>query len=167
MPSGLRQQMLLIAGCILVIVTAGVWIIANLTRPAFNQKLQVGIGQVMAEETARLLKAKGRIVVVTLDPKACPPLKTQVDAFTGALKKGGRLAIVETVFLSVKEKRKAGPGMGLSDGDFIAILEKHSKPDAIVSFVGTPDPDDQKIVALGELSGVKVLAETRSRRKLK
>src|SRR5205809_2225283 len=104
MTSSNRQQTVLIIGSILIIVAAAVWIVTYLTRPAFNQKLQVGIGQVMAEETARLVNAKGRIVVVTLDPKEFPPLKAQVEAFTAALRKCGSLTIAERIVLPVKEK---------------------------------------------------------------
>ena len=167
MNSANRRQTLVVAALIVIILAAAFWIAAYVSRPAFNQKLHVGIGQVLAQETATLLGGKGRIVMVTFDPKKFPQLNTQVAAFRAALRKHGDLAIAETVVLPVKDKRKAGAGAGLSDSDFVTILEKHSKLDAIVSFIGVPDPEDAKIVALGKLNGPKVVAETKSRRKLK
>ena len=167
MNSANRRQTLVVAGLILIILAAAFWIAAYASRPAFNQKLHVGIGQVLAQETATLLSGKGRIVIVTFDPKKFPQLNTQVAAFTAALRKHGNFAIAETMLIAVKENRKAGPGAGLSDSDFVTILEKQSKLDAIVSFIGVPDPEDAKIVALGKQNGPKVVAETKSRRKLK
>jgi len=161
-----RKELALIIGLLAVIVAAGVWVTRSLLKPDFNVKLHQGIGQALADETEKLLQDKGSIVLITLRPKKSPVLDVQIAAFQKSLARRGGISAVQTVILN-SEPRKASPGMGLSSEEFLTIFEKHAHTDVIVSFVGTPDPRDPKIGGIGKVAGPKVVAETRTRGKIK
>ena len=160
-----RKQLVLAIGSLVVIIASSCWLASSFLRPKFNTKLHQGIGEVMAEETAKLLNGKGKVVVIIQDPKAAPVLQAQLKAFQRMI---GRkdILLADTVVVRAAQ-RKLGPGMGLSVDQFLTVLEKHRQADAIVSFIGTPAPADPKIVALGKIEGPKIIAETRNRSNLK
>ena len=160
-----RKQLPVIATLIAVIAVSAWWITRNLIQPKFNVKLHQGIGQTMAEETEKLIAGKGAIVLITLASKQSPVLDVQVNAFQKAIHRHGGISVIETVTLNAAQK--AGPGQGLSVDEFLALLERPAKADAIVSFVGTPDPRDPKISNRGKTAGPKIVAETRTRGKIK
>jgi hypothetical protein len=158
-------QKLLGAACLLVIVAAGVWIYHyEFSSPDLNVPLHQAVGQVLADETARLTGHQGKIVIVTIDSRNSPELKVQLDSFEKDLKLLGRIDIKDKVVLDPGENPKYRPGSGLSAKRFLKIVRKHPGTDAIVSFVGAPELSDQELAQVGPMP--KFIAETHSPEKL-
>jgi hypothetical protein len=67
MHTGNARQTLLAAGSILAIVISVLLMVSQSRQPKFNVALQEGLGQAIAEETARLLNNTGAVVLVTLN----------------------------------------------------------------------------------------------------
>src|SRR5258705_7196191 len=103
MSNGNARQTVLAIISMLVIAGSVAWIyFTELAPPKINVVLHQVIGEVMAEETARLLGRKGQVVVVALDPHAAPELRTQLETFRETLRKLGGVAIKETVFVDTE-----------------------------------------------------------------
>ncbi|MBI3657443.1 MAG: hypothetical protein HY232_13595 [Acidobacteria bacterium] len=107
------------------------------------------LGDVVAEETAKLLGKRGQVVVVReLADRKSLALDTQVDFFKKGLKKmpGITLGGVELVKMGrlpmSPEKRMidpfAEPSMGLLPSQLVNIVQSHPKADAFVIFGGFP-----------------------------
>lgn len=127
--------------------------------PQFNVVLHRRVGEVMAEETARVVNNKGKIVVLTIPLSKEPELKTQLDAFKRTLKKLGEFEIKESE-LDTKDQPKYGVGMGLSGRRFVRIANKNLSAAAIISFVGAPKLSDEDIKELTKTPNF--IAEARS-----
>src|SRR6266404_6656190 len=81
-------------GCVLAIIASAVWIYySEFKAPKYNVSLEQRIGEVMAEQTAKLLGPKGRLVLLTIPTGCDPELKTQLGAFRRSLKKLGNYEI--------------------------------------------------------------------------
>src|SRR5262249_46124972 len=122
------------------------------------------VGQVMAEETARLVGHLGKIVVITVDNRTAPELKIQIAAFQKHLKVLGGLTVKDRVVLDPGDNPKYRPGAGLSAKRFLKIVRKNSGVDAIVSFVGAPELTDQELAQMKTIP--KFIAEAHSPEKL-
>lgn len=144
---------------ILVTLASVLWIyFREFNQPKYNVALHRRIGQVMAEETARLVDNKGKIVLVAIDTGE-PELKTQLSAFKEKLKKLGAMDLKEYE-LDTKDQPKYGIGMGLSGRRFVRIVNKNENAAAIVSFVGAPKISDEDATQLTKVP--KFIAEARS-----
>jgi hypothetical protein len=91
----------------------------------------------MAEQTAKVVGTKGRLVVITIPTGPEPELKTQLEAFYCKLKTLGQYELKEHE-LDIKDQPKYGLGAGLSGRRFVRTVKNNPKADAIVSFVGRP-----------------------------
>lgn len=161
-----KKQWLVAGGCLAAIAFSGAWIyFTQFARPDYNEPLHQGIGQVMAEETAKLLANQGKIVILSMEPGKAPELKTQLAAFERALKKFSGIRIKETMVLDTEGRDKYGPGAGLSSRRFVRIVKKSQSADAIVSFVGAPNLSADDVAQLERQP--KFIAESRSAEKLK
>jgi hypothetical protein len=133
--------------------------------PNYNVKLHQGVGQALAEQALEVLNRTGRVVVLTLDPTQYPALKTQIEAFTRLLKMKSAVVVTQQLLIDSSQKRKLGPGVGLTSHGFVEFLKRSADADALVSFVGTPNPADPEIQTY-EGPAVKFIAETQARGKL-
>jgi len=160
------------------IIVAGVsisTIVASLASIYFTQfasrgtdlALHRGVGQVMAEETARLLGDKGKVIVMAIDPGAAPELPTQLESFKETIARLGGIAIEDTVFVDTENKPKYGTGRGLSARRFLSVVKKSAGVDGIVSFVGAPHLSDADFSELERTRLPKFIAESGSATKLK
>jgi hypothetical protein len=158
-------QKLLLAGSLMAIVASAMWIYRyEFGTPKFNVRLQQGVGQVMAGETARLVGHSGQVILITLDAHTSPELGVQVDEFEKDLKTLSGVKIKDKVVLDPGENPKYRPGSGLSAKRFLKIVRKHPGADAIVSFVGAPELSDQELAEVRSMP--KFLAETHSPERL-
>jgi len=136
------KRPLLVLVSVIVIVASLISIYLTFRTPTakFNRKPFEGIGQVVAEQTAKLLKERGEIVVVVMkfDNKHMNALTAPPEAFRAALKSYPGIRIRTTESVSAQPQAMIGPGTSLSADQFIALLEKHATADALVSFVGVP-----------------------------
>jgi len=164
-PSNLRN-ILLAAACLVAIGASLAWIyFTELAPPEVNAALHQGIGQVMAEETSKLLEHKGRVMIVAMEASKAPELNIQLAAFEKTLKKLGAIKIERKFTLETEDKPKYRTGAGLSGRRYLRIVQKSAEAQAIVSFVGAPDLTDDEIAKFEKMP--KFVAEVRSVDKLK
>jgi hypothetical protein len=113
----------------------------------------------MAEQTAKVLGNKGRIVLITIPAGSEPELETQMESFQRTLKKLGDYDLKEHE-LDTKDQPKYGIGTGLSGRRFVRTVKNNPKADAIVSFVGAPNLSDEELAELTKAP--RFIAESRS-----
>lgn len=137
---------------LLAVVTAGAisWILVQQRDAAKPETRQhTGLGEVMAEETAKQLakREKKRVVVISLQSKD-PILHAQEESFFAKLKTlCPESEIKETIRVDPEGEKRYGPGLGLSTRRFLRIVEHNVKADVLVSFIGTPDPGSAEMHA--------------------
>src|SRR5438093_8223991 len=89
-----KKNVLLATGSILVIAASASWIYyRQFKAPKHNVALHQRIGEVMAEQTAKVIGPKGRLVLITIPTASEPELRTQLNAFRRALKTLGEYEI--------------------------------------------------------------------------
>ena len=155
-----RKNLLLAVCSLVAIAGSAAWIYyREFKAPKHNVALHQRVGEVMAEQAAKLAGSKGRLVVITIPTGNEPELRTQLEAFRKALKKLGDYDLKEHE-LETKDQPKYGLGMGLSGRRFVRAVKNNPKADAIVSFVGAPKLAEEELTELTKVP--KFLAETRS-----
>src|SRR6266849_9228347 len=109
------RQKLIALGAILAIVASALWIYrTEFATPQFNVALHQAVGQVMAEETSRIVGHAGSVLIVAMDTSKAPELKVQLDAFEKRLKLLGRITVKDRRMLDPGENPKYRLGAGLS-----------------------------------------------------
>jgi hypothetical protein len=155
-----RKNLLLVVGSLSVIVASALWIYyREFKAPKHNVALHRRIGEVMAEQTAKVVGPKGRIVLITIPTGTEPELKTQLEAFRLKIKALGDYDLRENE-LDTKDQPKYGIGSGLSGRRFVRTVNNNKSADAIVSFVGAPKLSEQEISELKKVP--KFIAESRT-----
>ena len=136
------------AAAIVVIAASCLWIYRTQFNAAkYNIGLHQRVGRELAEQTAGLVGKKGKIVVISIDTKEWPELKTQMDAFKNSLKKLGDYELREYE-LDTKDQPKYGVGTGLSGRRYIRTVKKNATADVFVSFIGAPALEDDELAEL-------------------
>ena len=159
------KQLLLALLCLAVIATCAVWTWrTQFNQPKFNVALHLGLGQVMAEQTARAVHGTGKVVLVTLDAGAFPELGVQVKEFKRLLAAQPGVSLKEYE-LDTAERPKFHFGAGLSARRYVRLVNKNLSASSVVSFVGAPDLTDKDLAELK--ASPKLIAECRSADKLK
>ncbi len=148
-----KKKPLVTVVAVLAIVASLTWIYMTQCQsntPKVNLNPFLAVGQVMAEETAKLLDNKGEVVIVAMDTKKMkiPHVEAQLKTFNDTLKKQGGVTVMATESLSAEALGMVGPEMGLSSDNFFKVLEKYPNASAIVSFVGAPMLKDDEIARL-------------------
>jgi len=160
-----RKQKLTACVAIIVILVSAFWIYrTQFAGHTENDRLHQAVGQVIAEETSRLVGHTGKIVVVMTDNRTAPELKIQIAAFKKQLTRLGAISIKDTLVLDPGDNPKYRPGAGLSAKRLLKIARKNADANAIVSFVGAPELTDQDLAQMK--TGPKLIAETHSPEKL-
>ncbi|MEI6082686.1 MAG: hypothetical protein WCS70_00115 [Verrucomicrobiota bacterium] len=120
-------------------------------QPKINFAPFVGIGEVVAEETVRLLQGRGQVVIWTLDTSRTknPFIEKMVASFQETLRQRSRISLLgqETIPFD-----PASPMIvrGLDVDQFHRLLHKHLSVDAVVSFAGMPPLTAEQIQELPE-----------------
>jgi hypothetical protein len=160
-----RKEKLIASAAIIAILVSVFFIYrTQFAGRSQNEKLHHAVGQVMAEETSRLVGPAGKIVLVTTDTRTAPDLKLQIEAFRKQLAFLGSIKIKDTLVLDPGDSTKYRPGAGLSAKHFLKIVRKNADVNAIVSFVGAPELTDQEMAQMKAVP--KFIAETHSPEKL-
>lgn len=108
-----------------------------------------GAGRALAREVVRLLedRDKKRLIIITAkSPDTI--LAAQMATFHEVLKQHPSIEIRETEELSSDGDKRISAGQGLSARKFVRIVNDTRKADAMVSFVGLPDPEDDEMKLL-------------------
>ncbi len=154
------KNTLLAVASLVVIAASGAWIYFHEFRaPKHDVRLHQRVGEIMAEQTAKLVGPKGRLVLITIPTGPEPELKTQLEAFRAMLKKLGTYEIKDHE-LDTKDQAKYGLGAGLSGRRFVRTVKNNPKADGIVSFVGAPKLSESELAELTKMP--KFIAETKS-----
>ena len=144
-----QKKALVATGAILVTAICAGWIFySQFGAPKYNVGLHKRIGEVLAEQTAKVVGAKGRLVLLTIPSGADPELKTQLEAFQRTLKRLGQYDIKEHE-VDTKDQAKYRAGGGLSGRKFVRAVKNHPHADAIVSFIGIPTLSNDEVAELG------------------
>lgn len=114
--------------------------------PKINLGTYEALGAVTAEETARLLGGKGRVLVIARDTGADknPSVEAQLDMFTRTLKKQAGVS-------HVTERFEATPMLMMATGGAIPpdqlakALQTHANIDALVLFCAIPPLADAEL----------------------
>ena len=130
----MRKHLLQVAGLVLCLPLA-----FTSCTPKETQSLLLpasALGEVLAEETARLAGARKQIVLITRDASWGPASNAE-NSFREALKKQG-LTILNTKSANVGDPMKSGQ-IGLKAADLLEVMmQKSTDVGAIVSFAGAP-----------------------------
>lgn len=154
------KQILTAVISVLVIAGSATWIYwSQFKVPKHDVGLHKRVGEVMAEQAAKLAGGKGRLVLITISTHGRPELATQLTAFKQSLPKLGKFELKEDE-VDTEGKPKYGLGSGLSGRHFVRTVKKNESAAAIVSFVGAPKLTDEEIAELQTMP--KFIAETRS-----
>lgn len=163
---GSASQKVLAALSVLVIIASAIWIYhTQFATKVENPILQAAVGDVLAEETVRLLPSNATILIVTMPAGEAPEIKAQLEAFEKQLKSTSTITIKDKIVLDTSDNPKYRPGAGLSAKRLLKIARKNKGADAIVSFVGAPELTDEEISELKAFP--KFFAEAHSPEKLK
>src|SRR6266436_579575 len=115
--------------------------------PDFDPRPHEALGQVMAEEAAKLVENGGRVIVVGRSTSIFknPAADVQLQSFYRAIQKA-KLSIAATNLF------KLNPILlvRVPPGDFVEILRRASESDVVVSFLGPPVLNPEQLVRLGE-----------------
>src|SRR5437867_10365519 len=159
------KEILLLSGSLAAIIGSSLWIyFTQFAQPAFNVPLHQRVGEVLAQETARLIHTQGQVVIVTMDTAKEPELKAQMVIFEKTLKKLGPMSVKELP-VDTDDKPHYRTGAGLSSRRFLRIVKKSASADAIVSFIGAPRMSEEELAQVDKAP--KFIAECRSPDRIK
>ncbi len=154
------KNIIIITSCVIVVAISATWIYwREFKMPQHDVALHQRVGEIMAEQTARVAGPKGKIVLIAIPIGGMPELKTQLEAFRSALKKLGSYELREYE-MDTKDQDKYGVGSGLSGRRYVRTVNKNLDAAAVVSFVGAPSMKDEDIAELQKVP--KFVAEARA-----
>ena len=155
-----KKNILLALISMVAIAGSAEWIYYHeFKAPKHNVALHARVGEIMAEQAAKLAGPKGNLLLITMGTAGEPELQTQLESFRRALKKLGSYELKEHE-LDTKDQPKYGLGTGLSGRRFVRAARNNPKVDLIVSFVGAPKLSEEELAEVPKLP--KFLAESRS-----
>jgi len=115
--------------------------------PDFDPRPHEALGQVMAEEAAKLVENGGRVIVVGRSTSIFknPAADVQLQSFSRAVQKAKLMIAATNTF-------KINPILlvRVPPGDFVEILRRASESDVVVSFLGPPVLNPEQLARLGE-----------------
>lgn len=125
---------------------AWLYLFYNPLTPGIDHQPHEALGEVLAQETIKLLGTGGKVIIISRDTHTFPnpASDTQLKRFEQVLKKGG----VKAGTLHLLKMNPIGLMM-VPPGDFLEIIKKGSDADVIVSFLGPPVLSDEQIAKLG------------------
>ena len=146
------KNILLVVSSLLVIGGSCGWIYYHEYKaPKHDVRLHQRVGEIMAQQTVKLVGPKGLLVLITIPTGPEPELKTQLEAFRHTLKQLGDYEI-KNHELDTKDQAKYGLGSGLSGRRFVRTVKNNPTAAGIVSFVGAPKLSDAELAELAELA---------------
>jgi hypothetical protein len=125
--------------------------------PKINLSTYEALGAVTAEETAKLLGNKGRVLVMAHDTGSDknPSVEAELEAFQRTLKKHAGLSQVTERFAATPMLMMATGG-GVPQEQLARALEAHGDITALVLFCALPPSADSELVTLRK-RGVKTV----------
>ena len=103
----------------------------------------IGVGQVLADETAKTISDTGRVVLLVSDSQRDPNSieHHQLDGFSREIKSHRQIQIVATESFKVEAPSIADATRepGITNEQFAELLRKYDDADALVAFIELPD----------------------------
>lgn len=118
--------------------------------PTQNLMPAQGVGQVVAEETAKLLTNRGTIVVVVMDtgPIENKTSDAELNAFTEAIQAHREITVNTIEKIPSSAVIRTPMGKVIREERFLELFQQHPDADAIVSFIGPPGLTEEQIAGL-------------------
>jgi len=132
-------------GAVLFIVIALAWLQRSLhPKPLDDEAMPpFGVGQVLAEEAAKAMHDKGRVVIVCMPMTSVRGL-AEIDGFQRTLGQHKNIKVTATNTFKPSETAIGQ----LSFQQFAAVVNTNSNADVIVSFLGVTSFTDAQIATL-------------------
>lgn len=139
-----------IAGCSLVIVVASLIVRCETRPPRGSAANHEHLGRVAATELAVLCGDKGGQVSVIGYAGDRRALDQQIDGFVEGLKRDPDMVYLGRADVNPAESADGVPleGGGFPADSFVAAVRQFPEATHVVSFIGTPDLRDARIMAL-------------------
>jgi len=158
--SGRAKNFLIAALALLAIGGSAAWMYwFAFKAPQHDVALHRRVGEVMAEQTARVAGKSGKIVVISIPTSGLPELETQMKAFRKKIWELGDYHLRDYE-MDTKDQPKYGVGTGLSGRRYVRTANKNLDAAVIVSFVGAPSMKAEDIAELEKVP--KLVAQARS-----
>jgi hypothetical protein len=115
--------------------------------PLGDPRPHAGVGQALAEQTAKLVGSGGKITVIVRDTSVFPNPATgfELEGFVNSLRKAG-LSAAATNIVKLDPLRP----LRVPPGDFFDLLRKQGEGDVVVSFLGPPLLSDEQVSQFGD-----------------
>lgn len=148
----MNKQSIVSSIAVLVILSALTSLYFTQRDPGIELKPYRALGEVAAQETAKLLGNKGRVVVIAADLAQykilSPMMEAKVKSFRQALRKRGNLEVAAVESVQIQPPSLARNGEFMLPDQFSQVLAKHPRVEAIVSLVGLTPLADQDLIGL-------------------
>ena len=138
--SFIMKHKALVFTLVLVSVALAVFVFRRQSSgPAMNLRPSVAVGEVLAEETSRLLGGKGNIVVIgrASAKEGQSAGNEQITSLGAALRRRASPKLAATEWLP-QPPRMTMNASDLTAEQLVALLEKHPEANAFVIFAGLP-----------------------------
>ncbi|HOK78768.1 MAG TPA: hypothetical protein PLW35_13750 [Verrucomicrobiota bacterium] len=145
----IRTRDLVLLGVVVCVAAVSLFLGLGGRSPKIDLGVYEALGAITAEETAKLLQDKAKLILIARDtgPDKNPSLEAQIDAFRQVLKKYRRLSVTVERFIASPMTMMATGG-GIPPDQFSQILEKHKDIGTIVVFCPLPPLADSDVALL-------------------
>lgn len=122
-----------------LVALAGFFVWRQTARPRINLQPSAAVGEVIAEESARLLGGNGQIVLIARapDPKEPDANSERIASFQAAMKLRKSPELVAAEWLAQPPPGEMDLG-GVTEEQLIEFADKHPSANAFVIFAGLP-----------------------------
>jgi hypothetical protein len=152
-----RTKDLVVGGLAVGAVAVSLYFTLAGRSPRIDLGTYSALGAVTAEETAKLLGNKGRVLVIARDTGADknPSVEAELEAFQRTLQKHAGLSQVTARFVATPMLMMATGG-GVPPDHLVQALETHANVGALVLFCGLPPLAEPELEMLKQ-RGVKTV----------
>lgn len=159
-PDEVKRPLLVLVSIIIIVSSlVSIFLSMRTPTPRINVKPFVGLGEVTARETIKLVGDHGEVIVLTyaMGEVKSPVFDAQLDAFRSVLAKESHLKVraIEEITM---EPMMMDPMGGLSGEKYLEVVRKYPGINAIVSFLGTPNLTPQELKQLPSTDRPKFVA---------
>ena len=135
----MKSKKVSIAVALIASLVAGVLIWRQFSDPAANMRPSAAVGEVLAEEAARVLGGHGKLVLIARQPlkNGADASREKIAALQAALKRQGKMTLAAPEWLPRPPMGAMDLGVVTPD-QFLAALEKNPDANAFVIVAGMP-----------------------------
>ena len=154
---GRRKKVTLIAVSVIIISLVSLFFTMCEDTPKINHDPFIGLGEVLATETARAIDNHGTVIPVLANYHITgnTPMTDEWKTFAKEIKKRSGVTLANPVIVKLDETTGEP---ALARADFDDLVEKNSTAGAVVFFVGLPLWDTAKPLTLPSGGAPKIIA---------